>query len=162
MKQQEALKWSLKATKKTLSYWIKSDKNQGDQMRWCKNCQRFTKKAQITKYSPLKKPNRPSKKVPVSSIQAKRSTKNNRFGASAPTLVTLIKIYVISYEYVQTQSNFWRWGDGQPFRYRIANTFLKDQLKSCFKVAVKNINDSLKIIISKVVNWIIQFQIQIK
>jgi len=33
----------------------------------------FYKKAQITEYSPLKKRYRPSKKVPVSSIQAKKS-----------------------------------------------------------------------------------------
>jgi len=46
---------------------------QGDQMRLCKNRQHFTKKAQITKYSPPKKRYRPSKKVPVSSIQAKKS-----------------------------------------------------------------------------------------
>jgi len=42
-------------------------------MSWCKNCQRFTKKAQITKYSPPKRRYRPSKKAPVSSIQAKKS-----------------------------------------------------------------------------------------
>jgi len=46
---------------------------QGDQMHRCKNRQHFTKKAQITKHSPPKKRYRPSKKAPVSSIQAKKS-----------------------------------------------------------------------------------------
>jgi len=51
-------------------FWLRY--RQGDQMRWCKNRQRFTKKAQITKYSPPKRRYRSSKKVPVSSIQAKK------------------------------------------------------------------------------------------
>jgi len=42
-------------------------------MRWCQNRQHFAKKVQITKYRPPKKPYRPSKKAPVSSIQAKKS-----------------------------------------------------------------------------------------
>jgi len=38
----------------------------------CKNCQHFTKKAQITKYSPPQKAQQTFKKAPVSSIQAKK------------------------------------------------------------------------------------------
>jgi len=46
---------------------------QGDQMHWCKTASILPKKAQINKHRLPKMRYRPSKKAPVSSIQAKKS-----------------------------------------------------------------------------------------